>query len=135
MSQANTGLQRDNATAVESASVNLKDQPHYLPAVDVLENADGVTLHLDMPGVAREDLEVDLEDGTLTVRGVARPRPRAGLRRVLEESLPGVFERTFRVSNVIDSAGINADLKDGVLSLRLPRAAETRPRKIVVNTA
>ncbi|MFN0060835.1 MAG: Hsp20/alpha crystallin family protein [Planctomycetota bacterium] len=135
MSQANTASQRVPATDIEAAGANFENQPHYSPAVDVLENADGVTLHLDMPGVAREDLEVSLEYGALTVRGIARPRSRVGMRRVLEESLPGVFERTFRVSNVIDSAGINADLKDGVLSLRLPRAAETRPRKIVVNSA
>jgi HSP20 family protein len=111
--------------------------PCYQPAADVLEHGEGVTLHLDMPGVSRDRLDITFEQGILTVSGQSQLRRRedAARRRIAEEFAPGAYYRTFRVGNIIDSAGITAEMADGVLTLRLPRAAASRPRKIEVAVA
>ncbi|MEF2146161.1 MAG: Hsp20/alpha crystallin family protein [Desulfovibrionaceae bacterium] len=102
------------------------------PATDILEREDGFYVYMDMPGVAREDLVIDLQDGEITVIGKASPAGCAGESCVDEEFAAVEYRRALSVSDIVDSSAIKAGLKDGVLSLFLPRAAKAQPRKIEV---
>lgn len=94
------------------------------PRVDIVEQADGVALYADMPGVAADAIDITLEKHVLTIHG---------------KSASGrlVYQRAFTLSQAIDRDRISAAIQDGVLTLALPKAAETTPtsRRIVVKTA
>lgn len=107
--------------------------PKFAPAVDIFDNGEEIVLIADMPGVPGNAVDVNLDRGNLTVRGrVNAPVPNGQL--VLEEFRVGDYVRTFAVSEDIDPSGIEAELKDGVLLVRLPKAEERKPRKIQVRT-
>lgn len=105
------------------------------PPVDVFETTDGVTLQADMPGVARENLSVQLEGTTLTVEG----RLEIGLAPQMEALYADVRSTVYRLSFVLsaelDGTRIEAGLRDGVLTLRIPRREELKPRRIEVRAA
>lgn len=105
---------------------------HYVPPTDIYEADDGLTLIVDMPGVSKDDVDVALEDDLLTIEGKIDHAQYEGLQPVYTEYNVGHFTRTFSVSRRIDREGITADMRDGVLTLRLPTAAETKPRRIQV---
>ena len=102
----------------------------FLPDVDVIEREDGVTLLVDLPGVAREDLRVDFDERTLSILGSRKRRKAADHPYFMEESEAGEFYRSFRLSERIDSQGISASLADGVLELSLPRHDRAKARRI-----
>ena len=100
------------------------------PPVDIYETPEGLVVMADLPGVTREHLEVRVENTLLTIRGHSRHRaPEAPVYR--EYALVPFF-RQFELTEKIDTAKITADLKHGVLLLHLPKAAETKSRKIEV---
>jgi HSP20 family protein len=109
----------------------------FFPPADVLVTDDGVTVHMDVPGVPVDRLDAELENDTLTVRG-ERPSPygtdaqRAGQR--LERGF-GRFERSVRVPRGLDPNAIEATMRDGVLTLRLPKPESLRPHRIQVKPA
>ena len=103
----------------------------FSPAVDIVRDDDAITLVADLPGVRKEDLELRVEDGVLSIAAPvaeieARHRP------VYREYGIGGYARRFSVSDRIDAARISAELKDGVLTVTLPKADRLRPRKIDV---
>ncbi len=104
------------------------------PAVDVFEDAGGITLLADMPGVSRETLDVRLDGDTLAVEGRVELGLPADMRAVFAEVQVPRFRRTFTLSRELDSARIEANLKDGVLTLRVPKLAHAQPRRIEVST-
>ncbi len=102
------------------------------PAVDIVEDADGITLHADMPGVPRDALQVHVDGDTLKIRGdIALPLAADSDARYAELR-HGAWERSFALSRELDSAQIAASLKDGVLTLRIPKAEHARPRRVDV---
>jgi HSP20 family protein len=103
----------------------------YTPRVDVLETDEGLTLYADLPGVEPADLELHFENNELTLHGKAKPRPGAGYR----EYDVGDFRRVFRVASEIDANRISATLKNGVLTLHLPKSDRIKPRTIAVQGA
>ena len=104
----------------------------FTPAVDIFETDAAITVLADMPGVRTDGLTIDLKDNLLTIEGrVAEDRFDHEVVR-LEEYGTGSFRREFRLTNMIDQAGIDAVLRDGVLHLTLPKAEAARPRKIEV---
>lgn len=107
----------------------------YRPLADIVETDAGVTLMLEMPGVAAEDVDVTLEKRVLTVRGKVRPTSPEKLRLAYAEYGEGDFERAFTLSDDFDPDRIAAELRHGVLTLTLPRAVAAQPRKIAVATA
>lgn len=110
-----------------------RSENHYSPAVDILETEDELVLLAEMPGVAREGVSVDLENGILTVAG--RMRPRAldkEFRALAREFEPGHFSRSFALADEIDAQKIEATMSRGVLRLRLPKSPAARARRIVV---
>ena len=107
----------------------------WRPLTDVVETAEGIVLMMEMPGVVADDVDITLERRVLTVRGRGSSPQPDGFRLVHMEFEPGDFERSFVLSEDFDAARIEAVLKDGVLTLRLPRAAEAQPSKIQVKAA
>lgn len=108
------------ATAAATPATRVRE---VAPPVDIYEGADALLLLADLPGVEPDGLSVNFEAPELHIEG----------RRGTGDSA-SVYSRTFRVSEHIDPNGISAELSAGVLKLRLPKAAHTKPRKIEVRT-
>jgi HSP20 family protein len=105
----------------------------FVPSADVLVDDDGVTVFMDVPGVPADKLDIELENDVLTVSG-ERSYPYAdkeGAVRPTERGF-GRFERSLRVPRGLDADSIEASLRDGVLTLHLPKPASLQPRKIEV---
>jgi len=107
----------------------------YMPAVDIFERADELTIVADMPGTTGNDINIQFENGLLTVHGRATPRRGVDERCVLCEYGLGDFHRTFEIGELIDSGRITAEYADGVLTLHLPKVPAARPRKIEVRAS
>jgi HSP20 family protein len=104
----------------------------FLPTADIHETQDALTVVLEMPGVEKGNVDVRVEDGVLKVEGRLDLSKYRGLQPLYTEYNIGHYARTFRVSSKIDQGKIEAELKDGVLSLVLPKVAEAKPRAIQV---
>ena len=104
------------------------------PAVDIFESDKVITLLADMPGVPAENLEIDLNEGVLTITGrsVSNESPKES--EVLREFRPATYQRKFTLSQTVDQAKIEARLQDGVLHLELPKVEKAQPRKIAIKT-
>ncbi|HEY4210321.1 MAG TPA: Hsp20/alpha crystallin family protein [Steroidobacteraceae bacterium] len=92
------------------------------PLVDIYEDADGITLHADVPGVSKERLNVHVDGNTLALEGKTEDTG----------SAPTLYRRTFALSRELATDAIEAKVKDGVLTVRIPKKAEDRPRKIAI---
>ena len=101
------------------------------PAATVLENTDGYTLEVEMPGVTKENLEMWVENNELTILG-RRSMPAVEGMLLHRESRPENFRRTFELDPSIDAEKIGAKIEQGVVSLTLPKAEQVKPRKITV---
>jgi HSP20 family molecular chaperone IbpA len=109
-----------------------QDERAMVPRVDVLEDESGITLLADLPGVPREQLELKVEGDTLLIEGtVAAPTPEQLEPLYAEVRLPR-YRRAFTLSRELDAAAIQAQLRDGVLNLRIPKQAHAQPRRIEV---
>jgi len=101
------------------------------PQVDILEREDELVLHADLPGVAPGDVDVRFENGELTVHGKRSPLNAGKPREGAEPEVTNYF-RSFRVSEQIAADKIEAGLRNGVLTLRLPKVEAVKPRRIAV---
>ena len=111
-----------------------RSQEQYItPPVDIFETAEGLMVTADLPGVAKEGLDVRVENHLLTIRGKAA-HVAAGEPVCREYALVNFF-RQFELNERVDASKISAELKNGVLTLSLPKAEEAKPRKIDVRTA
>ena len=104
----------------------------FVPATDIYESQDALTVILEMPGVEKDNIDVRVEDGMLNVEGRLNTAKYEGLLPLYTEYNIGHYARSFRLSSKIDQSKIAADLKDGVLSLTLPKAEQAKPRTIKV---
>jgi HSP20 family protein len=102
----------------------------WLPPLDVSETESDLTLSLDLPGVPRESIEIEVDEGTLTITGTRERRAREGERFYRVERRFGTFSRSVPLPPGIDDTQIRADFRDGVLDVRVPKPAEPQPRKI-----
>lgn len=107
--------------------------PVFRPNVDIIERADQLVVYADMPGVPEDGIDINFQEGMLTIHGKAERRQDEEMQYVLNEYGVGDFYRTFRVSEKIDAAKISAEYREGVLVLHLPKAESHKPRKIAVN--
>ncbi|WDP87673.1 MAG: Hsp20/alpha crystallin family protein [Desulfobacter sp.] len=103
------------------------------PAVDIYENEDEILLHADMPGVVKEDISVDIDNGTLSISGVRTLKTEGSA--TYEEFSNVEYVRSFSVPQTIDVEKVEAELKDGVLRLHLPKSEAAKPRQIEIKTA
>lgn len=105
------------------------------PAVDIFENDKAVTLLADMPGVGPDSLEIDLNEGVLTITGRTSAGEGSKEEPVFREYRTATFQRKFTLSQSFDQAKIEASLTDGVLRLELPKVEKAKPRKIQVKAS
>ena len=119
-------------SAPTSAATEQDQQRAVLPAVDVFEDAAGITLLADMPGVPREQLELKVEGEALLIEGGVQPLTPDGLEAIYAELRVPRYRRSFSLSRELDTTRIEANLKDGVLTLRIPKQAHAQPRRIAV---
>ena len=111
-------------------------QGSFAPALDVEETEDNFTLHVEVPGVSPEDVDVSIEESVLTVAGSRNfyeNKSADGFRRV-ERSF-GTFRRSVRLPDRVDPDGVTAAYKDGLLTVTVPKAESAKPRRIAVATA
>lgn len=104
----------------------------YRPPVDIIERGDELQILADMPGVPVDQLEIQFEDGMLTIHGRVPKRQDESVRFLLQEYGEGDFYRSFQVSEAVDPTRITAELNCGVLTLHLPKVEAVKPRKIEI---
>jgi HSP20 family protein len=108
-------------------------QQALMPAVDIVENENGITLLADMPGVSKERLNIRVDGESLTIEGSAEVQVPEQIELLHSEMRTPFFRRTFTLSRELDSGKIEASLRDGVLRMHIPKSEEARPRRIEVN--
>lgn len=126
-----TREQQDAASA--RTGERQQEQAALIPPVDVVEDANGITLYADLPGVPRENLHLHLEADSLTIEATVK----MDMPQQMESSHADVgaarYRRAFTLSRDLDGAQAAAELKNGVLTLRIPKARHAQPRKIEIN--
>lgn len=104
------------------------------PPVDIFEDATGITLQADMPGVSKERLNIQVENDALSIAGDADIEMPDGMTALYADVRSTHYERSFSLSKELDLDKIEATLKDGVVILRIPKREELQPRKIEVRS-
>ena len=112
-----------------------REQPAMTPRVDVLEDGTGITLLADLPGVSRDALEIHVEGDSLTIEGQVGPATPEAMEATYAEVRVPRFRRMFTLSRELDGSRIEAQLKDGVLRLRIPKQEHAQPRRVQVKVA
>ena len=107
-----------------------RSRPTFRPRVDILETERGLMLLADVPGAKREGIDVSLERRELTIRATVEDHAPEGMSPVLREYQVGDFERRFHLTGDFDTDAIEADLRNGVLRLTIPKASEAQARRI-----
>jgi HSP20 family protein len=107
-------------------------RPALIPPVDIVEDANGITLWADLPGVPRDKLDVKVHDARLFIEAEAVVATDPALRVHHREIRAPRFARVFTVSDDFDTTKIDANLQNGVLKLSIPRREEARPRRVEV---
>jgi HSP20 family protein len=126
--KSNGGVSTDNTSRAVSAESALR------PAVDIFETDEGITLRADMPGVSKDRLNLRIEGTSLLVEGRIGIAPQDQMQPLYADVRSATYRRSFMLSNEFDASKIDADLKDGVLTVRIPKRPELRPRRIEVRT-
>jgi HSP20 family protein len=106
---------------------------YYVPSTDIYETQEALTVVMEMPGVAKGDITVGLENDRLRVEGQIDFSKYEGLEPVYTEYNIGPYARAFTLSNKIDQEKISAQVEDGVLTLTLPKVKEAQPRRITIS--
>jgi HSP20 family protein len=132
MSEHQNVAARPSADRQDKRSVAGRAAVVLRPAADVLEDADGITLHLDMPGVSHDRLAINADKNTLTIEGDMEIAMPDGMEALYAEVHSTVFRRSFALSGELDVDKTEANMKDGVLTLRIPKRSELRPRRVEV---
>jgi HSP20 family protein len=104
----------------------------YEPAVDIWESDQELVLMADVPGVRKDDVEINLDNDVLTISGRVTIDQYDGLRPMYGEYNVGNYYRRFSLGEVVDQTKISADIKDGVLKVTLPKREKAQPRRITV---
>lgn len=107
----------------------------YTPEVDVRSNGDRVLFTFDVPGVKKEDLDITLERGVLTVKGSRKFEPTGAKEQLLLGRSYGTFTRSFSLPEHLDEEKLAANLENGVLTIEIPKLQKAQPRKITIGGA
>ena len=102
------------------------------PPVDIFEDQTGITVQADMPGVSRDRLEIHVDNDTLSIEGRAEIPMPEGMEALHADVRSTRYQRSFSLSSELEGNRVEASLKDGVLTLRIPKREEHKPRKIKV---
>jgi HSP20 family protein len=131
---ADKDLEIEEKKEAQATGESTRNVPVFIPAVDIYESENALTLLADMPGVPIENVDIDLDSDQLTIRGGMSQTEETG-KVLFREYTAGDYHRQFTLSSDIDRARIQASMKDGVLKLVLPKAEAAKPRKIAVKSA
>jgi len=110
-----------------------RDEQTTTPRVDVFEDATGITVLADMPGVSKDSLEIKVEGDALLIEGTVSSATPQAMEAVYAEVRVPRYRRSFTLSRELNAGGIDAQLKDGVLTLRIPKHEQAQPRRISVS--
>lgn len=106
----------------------------WQPPVDVKEDANEITLHVDLPGIKQDDIDIELTGDTLTIKGERKLEDKEQTKNFVRvERVYGTFQRSFSLSAPIKSDQVSASFHDGVLTVRVPKSDETKPKKVLVS--
>lgn len=125
-------VQTSSSSSVAAGRADTTPQPHVVPPVDVFENESSITLLADLPGVPRDQLQVRVDGENLVLEATAATAGPENLQLVYGEAQIPTYRRQFTLSRELDASRIEAQLRDGVLRLTIPKAEEARPRRIQV---
>ena len=129
-----TETESKDVTRQKSSEVEKREPETALrPFVDIFEDADGITLLADMPGLSRERLKIEVDKDVLLVEGDAKIEMPENMEALYADVRLTRYRRSFGLSGELATGEIEASLKDGVLNVRIPKRAEVRPRKIEVS--
>jgi len=128
-------LQAREKREITTPKEQTKPGPTFTPAVDIFETEKELTLLADMPGVKADHLSIDLRENTLTLSGDVESPEGPNEMDLLREYRTGKYFREFALSEMIDQGKIEANLKDGVLRLRMPKVEAAAPRRITVKAS
>ena len=126
-------LQVQEKREVEKKQESTIPARSFLPTTDIFETEPSLTLVLEMPGVDKNNVDINIENSVLTVEGRLDFSKYQDLQPVYTEYNIGHYRRAFSLSNKVDQGKISAEMKDGVLTLVLPKVEEAKPRRIAVN--
>jgi HSP20 family molecular chaperone IbpA len=126
----------NNETAdIANPADSARNEAALLPPVDVIEDANGITLYADLPGVPKDRLSLHVEDGKLSIEGeLALDMPEGMEATHAEVSLPR-YRRVFTLSKELDADKVSAEFDQGVLKLRIPKVEHLQPRKVGIRVA
>jgi HSP20 family protein len=130
---ADQELQVQHKREVESKEESTMPARLFLPQTDIFETSEALTLVLEMPGVDKGSVEVKVESDVLNIEGRVDFSNYDGLQPLYTEYNVGYYARSFRLSSKIEQDGISAELRDGVMTLLLPKAEKAKARKIEVS--
>jgi HSP20 family protein len=106
----------------------------WLPAVDIMESKDAYLIRAELPGMKKEDFNVEVNDGTLTLSGERKyEEPASGVELHRVERVAGKFSRSFYLPQTVKQDGIKATYRDGILEIHVPKAEEAKPRQIAIS--
>jgi HSP20 family protein len=105
----------------------------WAPALDLYQNNDNVVAVVELPGMRKEDIEISLHDGTLTISGERGSGGSNSENAERTERFTGKFRRSISLPARVDAGKVNATYKDGILTVTLPKAEEAKPKQIKVN--
>lgn len=109
-------------------------QSKWYPAVDVLESKDSYLIRAELPGMKKEDINVEVKDGTLVISGESKSeKPAEGVEYRHVERIAAKFYRSFALPETVKQDGIDATYKDGILEIHVPKADRAKPRQIEIN--
>lgn len=126
-------LQAQHKREVEKKQESTMPVRDFVPVTDIFETEQALTVVLEMPGVSKESVEVGVENDVLLITGRIDSSKYEGLQPLYTEYNIGNYSRSFQISSKIEQEGIQAELKDGVMTLVLPKAEKAMPRRISVS--
>lgn len=118
---------------VDTSRESTRPTRAFVPSADIYESENALTVVLEMPGVGKDNVEVNIEDGVLTVEGRIDFTKYEGLQPLYGEYNIGPYRRSFRIPSQVDHDKIAARMKDGIVTLELPKAETAKPRRIQVS--
>ena len=126
-------LQVQQKREVEKKTESTTPTRVFVPVTDIFETPEALTVVLEMPGVDRNSIEASVEDDVVTIAGRIDFTKYESMQPVYTEYNVGHYARSFEISNRIDQGKISAQMKDGVVTIVLPKAEQAKPRKIQVS--
>jgi HSP20 family protein len=125
-------MNEQTQVAAREAQRNAESRAFLLPPVDIFEDEMGFTLVADLPGVSKDRLGIKVNGDDLLIEGESSTSVPLDMELLYAETRAPFYRRRFTLSRELDASRIEANLKDGVLKLRIPKAEEAKPRRIEV---